>query len=54
MIFFVCLYFVISFEVMLPRYNPKFTADPIDAVAYVLGALAFWWVQRSEKLARWY
>jgi len=33
--------FSVCFELLLPLYKPLYTADALDVLAYILGALAF-------------
>ncbi|KAA9327488.1 hypothetical protein F0P96_16020 [Hymenobacter busanensis] len=30
------------FELLMPRFNPRMVADPLDVVAYTVGGLIFW------------
>ncbi|WP_303311711.1 hypothetical protein [Hymenobacter sp. BT730] len=32
----------IWFELIMPQFNPRMVADPLDVVAYTLGGLVFW------------
>ena len=32
----------IWFELIMPYFNPRMVADPLDVVAYTLGGLVFW------------
>jgi hypothetical protein len=41
MIFFVWLYVSIVFEVILPHFSIRYTADIWDVVAYAIGAIVF-------------
>lgn len=35
------------FELLMPLFNPRMTADPLDVVAYSLGGFVFWrWMNR--------
>lgn len=37
------------FEGILPRYDARATADPLDVVAYAVGGLVFWrWMNRPD------
>lgn len=39
------------FELIMPRYNPRMTADPLDVAAYTLGGLVFWrWMNRPARV----
>lgn len=35
------LIFSVFFEYFIPQFDPRFTADPFDVLAYILGAIAF-------------
>ncbi|HAS36533.1 MAG TPA: magnesium citrate secondary transporter [Flavobacteriales bacterium] len=35
------LIFSVFFEYFIPQFDPRFTADPLDVLAYLIGALAF-------------
>jgi hypothetical protein len=38
------------FEGVLPRYDARATADPLDVVAYALGGLVFWrWMNLPDR-----
>lgn len=38
------------FELVLPRYDARATADPLDVVAYALGGLVFWrWMNLPDR-----
>lgn len=40
------------FEAVLPRFDARATADPLDALAYALGGLIFWrWMNRPDSAA---
>lgn len=40
------------FELIMPQFNPKMVADPLDVVAYSLGGLVFWrWMNRPDTPA---
>lgn len=34
--------FAAAFELILPKFATRYTADPIDVIAYSLGAVLFW------------
>ncbi|WP_233487592.1 hypothetical protein [Winogradskyella epiphytica] len=40
------VYFSIYFEWLMPKVNPRYTADPIDVVLYFSGALLFYKFQK--------
>jgi len=49
----ITLYYIIYFEWFLPKINERYTADPIDAFLYIIGAIAFYvmqkiWVRTSK------
>lgn len=49
----ITLYYIVYFEWFLPKTNERYTADPIDVVLYIIGATAFYlmqkrWVKTSE------
>jgi hypothetical protein len=46
--------FSVIFEVILPRYPQYFrtTADPLDALAYLVGGLVAWLIWRRSLVAR--
>ncbi|QIX60031.1 hypothetical protein HER32_02020 [Hymenobacter sp. BT18] len=38
------------FELLLPHFNPKVIADPLDVVAYTVGGLIFWrWMNQPAQ-----
>jgi predicted neutral ceramidase superfamily lipid hydrolase len=41
-IIFALIYFSVVFEVFLPQYSEKYTADILDVMAYVIGAIIFY------------
>lgn len=43
------LVFAVWFEGILPHFDARATADPLDVVAYALGGLVFWrWLNRPD------
>lgn len=46
-IFFTFLYVAIFFEGIMPLFKTRYTYDPIDIVAYALGAFAYGWYQKK-------
>lgn len=42
----ITVYYIIYFEWFLPKINTRYTADPIDAVLYIAGAIAFYVMQK--------
>jgi hypothetical protein len=36
------IYFAVLFEILLPLWSNKYTSDPIDAIAYGIGAWVFY------------
>ncbi len=36
------LYYSVAFEVVLPQFLPRYTADPLDVLAYALGGWFFY------------
>lgn len=40
------LYYALFFEVILPRYNTRYTSDWIDVGLYILGAFCFYLYQK--------
>ena len=48
---FIALYTTVLFELVMPAFSHKYTADMLDAAAYLGGALFYYFVhQRSWKL----
>lgn len=48
------LYYSAGFEVVLPQFMPRYTADPLDVLAYALGGVFFYFfinVAPAKKLA---
>lgn len=43
------LYFSTLFEVVLPLYNSKYTADWLDVLMYGIGSLIFIVIQKIQK-----
>ncbi|SNR57862.1 hypothetical protein [Hymenobacter sp. AT01-02] len=44
--------FSIWFEALVPRFDARATADPLDVVAYAVGGLIFWrWLNRPDAPA---
>ena len=43
------IYFGITFEIIIPKYHSAYTADPVDFVMYLLGALLFYVLQANLK-----
>jgi len=42
--------YAVTFEWVLPSYSPIYTADPLDVVAYAVGASAFMlWINRPAS-----
>ncbi len=39
------LLLAVAFELWIPRVDPRFTADPLDALAYVAGAVMWRFVE---------
>lgn len=49
----ITVYYIVYFEWFLPKINSRYTADPLDAVLYITGAIAFYimqkrWVKPTE------
>lgn len=44
------LYFSTLFEVALPLYNSKYTADWLDVLMYGIGSLIFIVIQKIQKI----
>jgi hypothetical protein len=42
----ITMYYIVYFEWFLPKINERYTADPIDAVLYIIGAIAFYVIQK--------
>jgi len=42
------LFYIIFFEVYLPKTNPRYTADTIDSVLYLVGGLLFYFVHKKQ------
>jgi hypothetical protein len=40
------LFYIVFFEVYLPKVNTRYTADAIDGGLYLIGGLLFYWWQR--------
>lgn len=45
----VTISFSILFEYGFPRWNPRFTADAYDVVAYGLGAIVYGWTSKRSS-----
>lgn len=43
----ITVYYIVYFEWFLPKITERYTADPLDAVLYVIGAIAFYVMQKS-------
>jgi hypothetical protein len=43
----ITLYYIVYFEWFLPKINARYTADPIDVVLYIIGAMVFYLMQKS-------
>jgi hypothetical protein len=43
----ITLYYIVYFEWFLPKVNVRYTADPIDAVLYIIGAMVFYLMQKN-------
>ncbi len=43
----ITLYYIVYFEWFLPKINERYTADPIDAVLYIIGAIVFYVMQKT-------
>lgn len=41
--------FAVVFEILFPRWQPRFTADWVDAMLYVVGGVYFWWLVNPER-----
>ena len=41
--------FCVVFEVLFPRWEPRFTANRRDCVMYALGVGYFWWLVNSKR-----
>ena len=49
-IFSTWLVMAVWFEGLLPRFDARATADPLDGVAYAVGGLVFWrWLNRPAR-----
>lgn len=46
----ITLYYILYFEWYLPEVNSRYTADPIDAVLYIIGAIGFYFMQKRWVL----
>lgn len=42
------LLYALYFELILPKFNDRYTADSIDVCLYILGFVFFFWIERSE------
>lgn len=42
------LFYAVYFEFVLPQFQSRYTADPIDVVLYFLGLLFFVWIEGKE------
>lgn len=42
----------VYFEVLAPTIFPRQTSDPLDAVAYGIGCVVFWGIQRRSSQGR--
>lgn len=42
------LLYAVYFEFVLPQFQSRYTADPIDVVLYFLGLLFFVWIEGKE------
>lgn len=43
----IAVYYIVYFEWFLPKMNKRYTADPLDAVLYIVGAVGFYVMQKS-------
>ncbi len=43
----VTLYYLLFFEWYLPKVNPRYTADLIDILLYISGAVIFYFMQNK-------
>lgn len=48
MIVFAVIYISFVFEYLMPKYSTRYTADPMDVVFYVIGAVFYFFFQNRE------
>ncbi len=46
------VYFSLIFEVVLPRYSSRYTADPLDVLAYAAGGALFYYFINQPATSR--
>lgn len=46
------IFYAVYFEVVLPRINPRYTADLIDVLMYFSGSLIFYLLQNKSRLKK--
>jgi len=42
---FLCIEFIVLFEIVLPLFSTTYTSDFLDAIMYILGSIAFYFLQ---------
>jgi hypothetical protein len=48
-VIFLAIYYSVYFEYYLPKVNPRYTADWIDVILYVVGGLTFYFTDKHKK-----
>ena len=47
-IIYICVFYGVFFEYLLPKFHPRYTADFIDAFLYFLGGIVFYFLQKKK------
>ena len=45
-ILYLCCFYAVVFEYVLPKFHPRYTADMIDVVLYFIGGVVFYRLQK--------
>ena len=47
-ILYLCSFYAVIFEYVLPKFHPRYTADIIDVVLYFMGGIIFYYLQKHS------
>lgn len=53
-IVYICGFYSIFFEYVLPQFHPRYTADSIDVILYFAGGFVFHYLQKNSHECREY